>query len=43
MERSGGVEDPGEYLVVWTREEGEWRLAADRFNPSAPSAGSGDT
>lgn len=35
----GGGEDRGKYLVVWVKEDGEWRIAADMFNSSvAPVA-----
>lgn len=27
-----GGEDRGKYVVVWTQEDGEWRIAADIFN-----------
>lgn len=34
-----GGEDRGKYLVVWVKEDGEWRIAADMFNSSvAPPA-----
>ncbi|HET7584767.1 MAG TPA: DUF4440 domain-containing protein [Gemmatimonadaceae bacterium] len=28
---------PGKYLVVWTREQGEWKVAVDMFSPNVPS------
>ena len=28
---------PMKYLVVWTRQEGEWKVAADMFNTAAPN------
>jgi len=39
----GRVEDQGKYVVVWTRNGGDWRVAADIFNssrPPSPPAGS---
>jgi hypothetical protein len=27
-----GTETTGQYLVVWVKENGEWRVAADMFN-----------
>jgi len=31
------VEDDGKYVVVWRREAGDWKVAADIFNSSRPS------
>jgi uncharacterized protein (TIGR02246 family) len=28
----GRIEDNGKYVVVWTKEGGEWKVAADIFN-----------
>lgn len=36
-----GAEDEGKYLVVWVREGGEWRIAADMFNSNRPPAAEG--
>jgi uncharacterized protein (TIGR02246 family) len=33
----GRVEDEGKYVVVWTKEEGEWKVAADIFNSNKPA------
>lgn len=33
-------EDRGKYVVVWVKEDGEWRIAADMFNSNlAPDGG----
>ena len=32
----GEVEDAGKYVVVWTKEEGDWKAAADIFNSNMP-------
>jgi uncharacterized protein (TIGR02246 family) len=34
----GRIEDRGKYVVVWKREDGEWRVAADIFNSDLPAA-----
>lgn len=34
--RPDGSDDRGKYLVVWVKEDGEWRIAADIFNSSVP-------
>ena len=31
-----GVTAPMKYMVVWVRRDGEWKVAADMFNASAP-------
>ncbi len=33
----GRVEDRGKYVVVWTKEDGEWKVAADIFNSDVPA------
>ena len=33
----GRVEDEGKYVVVWTKQDGEWRVAADIFNSDRPA------
>ena len=30
--RNGPVEDKGKYLVVWKKQDGAWKVAADMFN-----------
>jgi uncharacterized protein (TIGR02246 family) len=30
--RGGPVEDKGKYLVVWKKQDGAWKVAADMFN-----------
>ena len=34
----GPVEDKGKYLVVWKKQDGEWKVAADMFNSDLPAA-----
>lgn len=34
-----GTEDRGKYVVVWVKEAGEWKVAADIFNSNLPAAG----
>ena len=34
-----GEAHPMKYLVVWVREDGEWKVAADMFNANAPPPG----
>jgi uncharacterized protein (TIGR02246 family) len=34
----GRVQDQGKYVVVWKREAGQWRVAADIFNTNLPPA-----
>lgn len=34
---NGRVEDEGKYVVVWRKEDGEWRAAADILNTSKPA------
>ena len=31
-----GVATPMKYLVIWVRENGEWKVAADMFNANVP-------
>lgn len=31
------VEDHGKYLVVWQKQDGEWKVVADLFNTSVPT------
>lgn len=35
----GKVLDKGKYIVIWKREEGQWRLHRDIFNSSLPAPG----
>jgi uncharacterized protein (TIGR02246 family) len=35
----GQVLDKGKYIVIWKREEGQWRLHRDIFNSSQPAPG----
>jgi len=35
----GQALDKGKYIVVWKREEGQWRLHRDIFNSSQPAQG----
>jgi uncharacterized protein (TIGR02246 family) len=35
----GQVLDRGKYIVIWKREEGQWRLHRDIFNSSQPAQG----
>lgn len=32
----GPVQDVGKYVVVWVKEDGEWKAAADIFNSDGP-------
>lgn len=32
----GKVEDRGNYLVVWEKRNGQWKVAADMYNSSVP-------
>lgn len=34
----GRVEDKGKYLVVWKKQDGAWKIAADMFNTDMPMA-----
>jgi ketosteroid isomerase-like protein len=34
----GQLLDQGKYLVVWQREDGQWKLHRDIWNTSAPAA-----
>ena len=36
--RGRRVEDKGKYLVVWKKEDGAWKIAADMFNSDLPAA-----
>jgi uncharacterized protein (TIGR02246 family) len=36
----GQVLDKGKYIVIWKREEGQWKLHRDIFNSSMPGPGS---
>lgn len=31
-----GIEDLGKYVVVWIKEDGDWKVAADIFNSDLP-------
>jgi len=33
----GPVEDKGKYLVVWKKQDGQWKVAADMFNSDMPA------
>jgi uncharacterized protein (TIGR02246 family) len=35
----GQVLDKGKYVVIWKREEGQWKLHRDIFNSSMPASG----
>jgi uncharacterized protein (TIGR02246 family) len=35
---SGQVLDEGKYIVVWKRQQGQWKLFRDIFNSSLPAA-----
>jgi uncharacterized protein (TIGR02246 family) len=35
----GQVLDKGKYIVIWKREEGQWKLHRDIFNSSMPAPG----
>jgi uncharacterized protein (TIGR02246 family) len=36
----GGAElDAGKYIVIWQREDGQWKLHRDIFNSSLPASG----
>jgi ketosteroid isomerase-like protein len=35
----GTTTDTGKYVVVWEREGGKWKLAADIWNSDAPAQG----
>lgn len=35
-----GSTDSGKYLVVWVKEGGEWKIAADMFSSNQPPPGS---
>jgi uncharacterized protein (TIGR02246 family) len=35
---SGRVEDRGKYVVVWKKEDGAWKAAADILNSDMPAA-----
>jgi uncharacterized protein (TIGR02246 family) len=38
LHAQGGEElDAGKYIVIWKREEGEWKLHRDIFNSSKPA------
>jgi uncharacterized protein (TIGR02246 family) len=32
----GGIEDIGKYVVVWSKEDGDWKAVADIFNSNLP-------
>lgn len=34
MTQPDGSTDEGKYVVVWVKEDGQWRIAADMFNSS---------
>lgn len=36
MTQPDGSEDRGKYLVVWVKQGGEWRIAADMFSSNEP-------
>jgi ketosteroid isomerase-like protein len=31
-----GTSDPGKYVVVWKRQEDDWKLAVDIWNTNSP-------
>ena len=31
-----GIEDLGKYVIVWIKEDGDWKAAADIFNSDLP-------
>lgn len=35
--RNGPVEEKGKYLVVWKKQDGQWKVAADMFNNDGPA------
>jgi ketosteroid isomerase-like protein len=35
----GQLLDRGKYIVIWKREEGQWKLHRDIFNSSMPAPG----
>lgn len=35
---AGGLTDKGKYLVVWKREDANWKLAVDMWNTDSPMA-----
>jgi len=41
LKGKGGQElDAGKYIVIWKREDGQWKLHRDIFNSSLPAPGS---
>jgi uncharacterized protein (TIGR02246 family) len=36
---AGRFEDHGKYVVVWRKEDGAWKIAADAINSDKPMAG----
>jgi len=34
--KAGHIQDHGKYLVVWRRNEGDWRVVADSFSSDVP-------
>jgi uncharacterized protein (TIGR02246 family) len=36
---AGQVLDQGKYIVIWKREDGQWKLHRDIFNSSMPAPG----
>lgn len=39
MTTPDGRTDTGKYVVVWVKQNGEWKIAADIFNSNRPPAG----
>ncbi len=37
--KGGQVLDEGKYIVIWKREDGQWKLHRDIFNSSRPAPG----
>jgi uncharacterized protein (TIGR02246 family) len=38
QDNEGQVIDKGKYIVIWEREDGQWKLHRDIFNSSLPAA-----
>lgn len=38
----GAPEVEGNYVVVWIRQDGEWKVLVDIFNPAGPPGGGGE-
>ena len=36
--KAGHIQDHGKYLVVWRRNDSDWKVVADMFNSDAPPA-----